>query len=254
MSAEEALRQRLPTPIFTGLRWAYNQRPAARAERRHLNRRMDASRIVFDRTAGVVQRGPFQGVRFPSPTPDTAAKCVGTYEREIYPAIEALLERDYSRIVNIGCAEGFYAVGLAHRKPRTRVDAFDIAPVYQQACRTMAALNAVEVNVAGECGHDYLARYAAESLAVVDCEGCEDHLLDPSKVPALRDATILVELHDTDHILDRFCDTHHIEVTHSEPRTDTDAQTPELRDLPEHLRAIAVFERPDPQAWAVLTP
>jgi hypothetical protein len=44
-----------------------------------------------------------------------APKFLGTYERELYSVIERAIELAPRYVLNIGCAEGFYAVGLALR-------------------------------------------------------------------------------------------------------------------------------------------
>jgi hypothetical protein len=45
----------------------------------------------------------------------TSPKFLGTYERELHRVIERAIWRRPKYVLNIGCAEGFYAVGLAIR-------------------------------------------------------------------------------------------------------------------------------------------
>ncbi len=53
----------------------------------------------------------------------------------------------YETVLNIGCPEGYYAVGMARHMPATRVLAFDLNPVAQQTCVVLAAKNDVAKRV-----------------------------------------------------------------------------------------------------------
>ena len=59
-------------------------------------------------------------------------KLIGSYEEEVHPIIEEIIRRRYSIVVNIGCAEGYYAVGFALRIPDAIVYAFDVDTTAQQ--------------------------------------------------------------------------------------------------------------------------
>lgn len=67
-----------------------------------------------------VIKGPFEGMKYPSLRAAGSAlvpKLIGTYEIELTPYIMKIIEKNYSIILNIGSAEGYYAVGLALRSP-----------------------------------------------------------------------------------------------------------------------------------------
>jgi hypothetical protein len=233
-------------------------RPSARAYRRGLDDRMRVSRLVHERTGGTVQRGPFRGMRLHADLPDTSAKVLGSYECELDEAVERLLAAAPEQVVNVGCSDGFYAIGCALRLPGIRALAFDSSEWMQELTRANAALNELGVEVAGTLDCAALERLVAagRTLVVCDCEGCEFALLDPKSVPSLRSATLLVELHDIDgspdELLARFAATHGVSLIESRPR-DRDAY-PELAGLSDHDRGLAVFERPEPQQWAVFEP
>ena len=60
-----------------------------------------------------VLNGPFEGMQYPNFESYGSAswpKLLGTYESELTNAILAKKDTDYSSIVDIGCAEGYYAV------------------------------------------------------------------------------------------------------------------------------------------------
>lgn len=189
----------------------------------------------------------------PSLLPDTSAKVLGSYERELHPAIERILHDRFTVIVNVGCSDGYYAVGLGRRLPDARVHAFDLNEPFRAAAVRTAAANSVAVTVREQCYPDELRRLCTGSRALVvcDCEGCEEQLVWPE---FLLGATVLVELHPGTDILlpPRFEATHMVELIEAQPR-DPNAY-PELRNLPRAERELAVFERPLPQTWALLQP
>jgi len=68
---------------------------------------------------------------------------LGCYEHELHPHVERLIGRTFDALLNIGCADGYYAVGLARRMPGAPVFAHDLNPKAQTGCREVAALNGV---------------------------------------------------------------------------------------------------------------
>ena len=202
---KDALRAHLPPEVYFGLR------DMVRAPRRWLGSLHGAERrrgrIVGAVRAGhgsVVQRGPFKGMHYlrqVSWGDDLAPKLLGCYEAELHGPFEQLLQQRYERVINVGCAEGYYAVGLAMRLPSAQVWAFDIDAHAQYLCRRLAARNGVgsRVHVGGDCGPALLNQLTAgdgRALLVVDCEGCEPAVLRPDLVPGLDHTDMVVELHD----------------------------------------------------------
>jgi hypothetical protein len=206
--------------------------------------------------------GPFAGMTYVPQATGSALmpKLVGSYEAELHAVIEQIVATDYSVIIDIGCAEGYYANGLAMRLPSALIYAFDINPEAQALCKEMARLNGVQqqVKVLGACRHDDLnVLMTPRSLIVCDCEGYEAKLLQPAFVPALARADILVELHDQVHpgltslILDRFRETHNALMLTALERHAEDY--PPLRFSEPEKRQIAVSEfRSANQQWAFL--
>ncbi|MCX8509932.1 MAG: hypothetical protein ORN49_13820, partial [Rhodobacteraceae bacterium] len=92
-----------------------------------------------------VLSGPFRGMDYAVAATEGAgaARLLGCYEASLHPIVEAAVARGYAQIIDIGCAEGYYAVGLALRLPQARVLAHDTNPAAQQACQGFAALNGV---------------------------------------------------------------------------------------------------------------
>lgn len=250
---------RLPPPLQAPLRALYNRRRSARRLSKHIEARLRVSRTVRSICGQQVVRGPFAGLRYGDAlTTDLGAKCLGSYERELQPSIERLIAKGYSRVINIGCTEGYYAVGLAMRLPGATVFAYDIDDSAQRQCRDVANLNGVasRVRIAGECTQRSLSEeVGTHCLLVLDCEGCELELLRPDLVPELAEADIIVELHEflgygADDLVGRFETTHAVELVASTPRNPSEYE--ELAGLPAADRELTLFERPFTMRWAVL--
>jgi hypothetical protein len=150
--------------------------------------------------------GPFAGMRYPlgflAGGHFVGPAQVGSYEAELHEAIERLTSAAPQVLVNVGAADGYYSVGLARRLPQLTVIAFESDPAMRDANRRLARLNGVEsrIELRGECTHDALAALEepiGERTAAVlmDCEGCEAALAQPSAAAWMQRATWLVELH-----------------------------------------------------------
>jgi hypothetical protein len=143
-------------------------------------RRMALSRLGL-KASGQVSRGPFEGLKLAEDHRIgelSVAKLLGVYEHELRAAISAT--DHWERVVNIGSAEGYYAVGFARRVPERRVTAYDIDANAQTATTRTAALNEVadRVTVLSECTPEALLEHAdAGALFWIDIEGAERELL-----------------------------------------------------------------------------
>jgi hypothetical protein len=113
--------------------------------------------------------------------------------------IREIQQNRYERIVDIGCAEGYYAVGFAKTCPDTQVFAFDAEPRELKLCLEMRNLNgAKNLSLGSFCGPDVLLKVAARyrSMIMSDCEGYELQLITEGTVAALPKADFLIELHE----------------------------------------------------------
>ena len=93
----------------------------------------------------VVMAGPLKGMDFLAQSAEGChiAKLLGCYEQPLHFAIEEAIAAEYPQILNIGCAEGYYAVGMARRMPHTRVHAFDLNANAREICAELAQKNGV---------------------------------------------------------------------------------------------------------------
>lgn len=213
-----------------------------------------------------VRHGPFAGMEYieglERSSGDLVAKLLGTYEQELTRVVEQWISTGIDHLIDIGCAEGYYAVGFALAIPRATVHAFDIDPSARERCTKLATLNNVadRVRVAGACEPAYFQRLPERGVALLsDCEGAERTLLDPRLAPHLRGWPILVELHDfvdptiTETIAERFGPTHEITLIESDDRAGE--SPPELSPLTDRVRAALLSERrPERMRWAHMRP
>ena len=112
--------------------------------------RKDALELVKRKTAMTVQTGPFAGmvmhdVQTWGAGDDIGPQLLGTYEQELHEWLNRFVLKSPSTIINIGCAEGYYAVGLARLLSTARVLGFDTDLRAQEACRNNSILNRVTI-------------------------------------------------------------------------------------------------------------
>lgn len=148
-----------------------------------------------------VLAGPFEGMQYPNYQATGSTffpKLIGSYEAEIHPFVDKILGKKYSEIWDVGCAEGYYAIGFAMKNESCKVQAFDIDPVSQSLCKEMAVLNNVSetVTVKGECNADMINQYEFQNgLIFSDCEGAEYDLLKNVKFSE-KNLDYLIEIHE----------------------------------------------------------
>ncbi|MEO0733961.1 MAG: hypothetical protein AAFZ52_14075 [Bacteroidota bacterium] len=211
-----------------------------------------------------VRSGPFAGMVYPSFQSFSSAripKLTGTYESEIHADLERLLSKDYELIIDIGAAEGYYAVGLALRKPSVPVRGFDLNPAAIEACRAMASANKAR-NLSVETIFDtqeFRSFQDRNVLVICDIDGGEAPLFADIQPTKLNRTTLIIETHDyldntiTPKLVETFRPTHHVKIIPYKPN--------KLDELPNYLsdhsreeKVIAVRERIVDNKWLVIEP
>lgn len=214
-----------------------------------------ARRRLLREHHGIVPRGPFAGMRCLETLDDgcLVPKLLGCYEEEIHAWIEALMDRQPRRVIDVGCASGWYTTGFAMRLPAAEVFGFDLDPDALRRARQLADLNGVSERVT--LRQERLTPTSLGdlidpdgTLVFVDIDGPELELLDPSADPRLLDADVLVEFHDhfnpeiSRTIVRRYQTTHEIRRVHALGRDP--AHYPELHPFRSPwVRNAAVAER-----------
>ena len=195
-----------------------------------------AKRTVRRRSGDRVMAGPFKG-QITISSPDDFidyTMMLGSYEIEIQPIVESFCQTGFDKVVNVGAAQGYYAVGFASRIPDCKVDAYEADASGLANLRRIVSVNGVadRVSVMGVCGIDELRQsldVAGRKLIFMDIEGGERDLLDPDQIPALTKCEMLIEEHSymiagiDELLMSRFSATHEIERIFTRPRTVEDS-------------------------------
>jgi hypothetical protein len=195
-------------------------------------------------------------------------KLLGIYERELNACFEQACALNFPLIIDVGAAEGYYAVGMALRNLKARIIAFEMNAKARATLAERVRLNDIDdrVEIRGKCEPKYLERVLADAsqpFVICDAEGYESVLLDPTTVPSLRRAWILVELHEfiergiSDKTRERFVASHKITRIWQQERTIADFPFKDFytRWLPESYLCWAVSEsRPERMSWFWMEP
>ena len=231
-----------------------------------------AARLVRIAARHEVVAGPFRGMKIqlsPLSSRHLLGYILGSQELELREVISRIIERGYGTIINVGAADGYYAVGLARQLPSSRVEAFETLDEFHPLIESSARLNGVSARITlrGMCDANAL-RQSLESvtppaLVVMDIEGAEVGLLDPRSILQLRHTDILVETHDafvaqaTDTLIDRFWQTHNVECYTAQARILSDFPADFLPAFRRWFPRLAVDlmdeRRTGVQRWLFLT-
>jgi hypothetical protein len=238
-----------------------NDMSAVTALRRELGARIEAA------SGGTVMTGPFAGMRLPPVDAwganDRAPRLLGTYEADLHAALEAEIARKPDWILNVGAADGYYAVGLARRIPDARVLAYDPLPEAREATRRAAALNGVEAQFAfeGAFSPQTFPKLAPGNRAFmfVDCEGCEASFCTAMEPSAFAQVSLLIESHEfivpgiSARLAAHFAATHFVTTIREGGRDPNRFEI--LRKLGSFERWLAVTEdRPEAMEWLWIVP
>lgn len=229
-------------------------------ERKELERQIISA--LFHGGEPIVLTGPFAGMRYPVRSHGSALLpvLIGTYEEPIHGWVSRILQANYTTAVNVGCAEGYYAVGFARFAANPmKVWGLDISNEALGQAEKLAQANGVDIELSDISLGKVLEQVKSDAtLIFMDVEGAERHLLDPSQNPQLEGSDILVELHDcfspgmTDLITRRFRKSHRIEIIYDYPWRDHRGEI--AKDIDMNLYRAAVDERrPEGMSWAFLT-
>ena len=177
----------------------------------------------------VVKHGPFQGMRYPEKCSIGSAlfpKLLGSYEAELHHIIDMCINKKYANIVDIGCAEGYYAVGMAIRIPNATIYAYDIDSQALNLTNTMFSTNCIDSSrffTGSFCDEQTLMNLPLheKSLIISDCEGYEKYLFTNKSVDFLSNHDLLIEVHDvfdieiSSNLTEVFKNTHKLTIVHS---------------------------------------
>ena len=169
-------------------------------------RRKRVSRKLFHAFGGVVQNGPFKGLKLGGDANTSAgnlgAKIFGLYETEVLDKIQEL--GPFTDIVNFGAADGYFALGVLVGKLARRSICFELTEQGRasigRSARNNGLIQQVEVRGAvDESVGDQLVELRispTKTLILCDIEGAEFTIFTAKLLSQLAGASLIVELHD----------------------------------------------------------
>ncbi len=198
-----------------------------------------------------VKSGPFVGMVYPTLAAAGSMLCpkiLGTYESEIAGIFRPDYLNQFDVIIDVGCAEGYYAIGCAITTTRPRILAYDTSPDARKLCQAMDTSNGVSerVEIQGSCSCKDLSFLTERRAFVIsDCEGYEKDLFLKECVSFLEYSDVIIEVHsqygvDIMAIEKMFSQTHLTEVIYSK----TDFEKAHEYDVPDlkHAGIATVVE------------
>ncbi len=262
-SFKQFYKTHFPGPVTYAILWTRSNLVPSKFQRRQVD-------VVRKLKLRHVHGGPFGGMIYGPLAADKALlpRLLGAYERETYPAVEKIVERDPDVVVVAGTGEGFFAVGLARRLPKARIVGFELMRFGRYLTRRHALRNDVadRLELHGLLTAQTLERSvvpAARPVLVLDIEGGEQEVLDPVAAPSLAKTTVLVELHPMfvdgieETIVSRFAATHDIDTMRMGDRTLDHAPPVALNGLSQDEALWAINEkqfRGPTGTWLLMTP
>lgn len=169
-------------------------------------RRLLISRQLDERFGSQVKYGPFRGLKLSKATwwgtTDRAGMLLGLYEQEVLSALANVPARYRRSFIELGAADGYYAVGVLVNDLFERSYCFEICERGRKAIAANAELNGVSsrVQIHGIAEADFhtaLPESAIEnSVLLIDIEGAEFDILTAQTFERFANSVIIVELHD----------------------------------------------------------
>lgn len=247
---------------------------------RHLNLRRIVglyrrrlSRKIFAQCGGIIQYGPFAGMHWlDNPhrgRSEQGGIIFGLYEQEVLENLVGA-PSGYRVFVDVGAADGYYAVGLLHTGRVDRSVAFESMAECRAAIARLAAENSVSdkitiLGTASDRFEDMLSAHkinSQESMFLFDIEGAEFKILTEKVFDFLRNSLIIVETHahiyadpqgEMDRLIKRASRTHRATTWYPGARNPWTIK--ELDEFPEIDRWILCSEgRYEIQQWLRFDP
>lgn len=221
----------------------------------------------------IIPSGLFKGMRYVNRSicGNIIPKYLGVYEVELVSIFNKLLEMPLQSIIDVGAAEGYYAVGCALRLPRSQVIAFEGTEEGRKLLKQVIESNEVSerVHVKGYCTPEILkaqtdaCQKQFNHLLIMDVEGAEEDLLKLHTASDLNQFYMLIELHDWvdplmgERIIQKFSSTHISQIIDARIRQLSDLTVPYFFPWRCYLSpSLLAFssERPLPMRWVYFEP
>ncbi|MDA8535758.1 hypothetical protein N9L23_00125 [Alphaproteobacteria bacterium] len=159
---------------------------------------------TFSLCGGVIRYGLFEGMRLNCNTwwgmADLGSQCLGLYEKQILDLISHA--GPFDTFLDIGAADGYYAIGMLHSQMAKRSICFEISEKGQASIKKNWTLNKRigKLKIHGEANEASLSEIVpkinGKSLVLIDIEGAEFSLLTPKIITMLKNCEVIIEIHN----------------------------------------------------------
>jgi len=171
-----------------------------------MERRNQLAKEINQLLGGTVSYGPFKGLKFVGESwwegdQDRAAILLGLYEKDILDILERSRTK-YSTLINLGAADGYYAVGALMGGLFEKGYCFEVEPKGREIIAQNAMLNGVKdkLKIFGAATNDFYLQIPSSerdrAVVIVDIEGAEFDVLTAEVFDAFTRSLFIVEIHD----------------------------------------------------------
>lgn len=235
-------------------------------------RREMLGRRIHEMADGRVLYGDFNGLQLVSyrwGARDIGSMIFGEYERHIVELINQL-DKSYSTFIDVGAADGFFAVGFLYNNRMLNSICFESSSEGRDSIAINARANLVEekVLILGTASQKFAMELSAESgieldkcIFLFDIEGAEFELLSRENLSILRNSILVVELHkesgDYELKLNQLCEeaSEFFTISNIHRKSTNTFEYKELESWPDEDRQIIFSEgRRYSMTWLAFTP
>lgn len=230
--------------------------------------------VVINATSFIISKyarnkiisGPFSGVTrsdeciYGAPM----AKLLGTYESELHDFFNMMSGLYWRRIIDVGAADGYYAIGIAVRWNVDQVISYELLEKGRDIIGKSASINGVyeKIQNYGLCEENDLYDITtpdSRDLLIMDVEGAELELLSIRVVERLKNSILAIEAHDfllpgcSQELAKRLGRYHRVNVIMSRERVHREFPLP--WPMPKWLKRNLMNEgRPAGMNWLIAVP
>lgn len=227
--------------------------------------------VLLQKHNYIVAYGPFAGMRLSEKVwwskNDRITQTLGCYEEHVLKKLCDFATQGATKFIDIGAADGYFAVGMSFSRIYPEVVAFEIAVEGQKRILENAIANncAAKLSVFGEANIESIIREtknAKTATVLIDIEGAEYDFLSDEILKTLSKSNVICELHPwvvedgysaQKYLINRAEKVFNIELIKRE--TYNPNSFSEFYDLSDEERLIAVGEgRGKNMQWLVCTP
>ncbi|MDH0898491.1 hypothetical protein N5C12_03845 [Comamonas aquatica] len=161
---------------------------------------------VFQLCKKTVCYGPFKGMKLSEDNwwgkLDLGSQCLGLYEKELLEIISKFKKNEFTTLIDIGAADGYYAVGMLFSGKVQHAICFEQSQKGRETIQRNFEYNNSpgKINILEEANIVSLSKISNyltnKTFVIIDIEGAEFNLLTDDILNKLHLCTIFIEIHN----------------------------------------------------------